>query len=155
MFNSSMTIKEFNQHNQGVCLIYEVPSELKPQLPPLTQLNKSDCNYGIDSNWVKIVVHTFKEGHAGLYNLPRILWARKDWSLKRLHMAVFDYYKELFVRWYREIDENGTSARANHKPMYSVDGTPLDFASLQKLFAEGDLEKMFKAFFPKLVLDEW
>ena len=36
-----------------------------------------------------------------------------------------------------------------------MDGTPLDFAALQKLFAEGDLEKMFKAFFPKLELDNW
>ena len=33
IFNSSMTIKEFVAHNQGVSLVYEIPAALNPQLP--------------------------------------------------------------------------------------------------------------------------
>ena len=110
---------------------------------------------GIDSAWVKLVVHTFKEGQAGLYNLPRVIWVRKDWSLKRLHLAVFDYFKELFVRWFREIDEKGQSNRASHSPHYEVDGKKLDFETLQKMIADGQIEKLFNAFFPKLSENNW
>lgn len=76
-----MTVKEFNNHTQGVCLVYESPEALKPKLPPVTQISKTDSNMGIAEPWIKVVLHTLKDGSYGYFNLPRILWIRKDWTL--------------------------------------------------------------------------
>lgn len=40
------------------------------------------------------------------------MWARKDWTLKELHQRVFEYYRDIFVRWYKEIAEKGSSDRS-------------------------------------------
>jgi hypothetical protein len=79
IFNNQQTIKEVREQRQGVLLMFEIPSVLKPKMPPLTQIKKDDSNYGIDSEWTKVAIHIFKE-HAHL-NLPRFIWVRKSWTL--------------------------------------------------------------------------
>ena len=61
-------------------LLFEIPEELKPALPPNEQLSKYDSNHSIHSDWIKIVFHIFKDGK-GLLNLPRVLWVNKNWNL--------------------------------------------------------------------------
>ena len=79
-FNNQQTIKEMRDMNKGVLLLYQIPKVLKPQLPPLTQTKKDDSNYGIDSEWVKVVIHIFK--NLNLLNLARVIWVKKTWTLK-------------------------------------------------------------------------
>ena len=80
-----MTIKELLNIKRGVLLVYEVPKTLKPMLPSLELIDKFDSNYGIDKNWVKLVIHIQKDHSVGHFNLPRVLWVRKDWTLKQMH----------------------------------------------------------------------
>ena len=40
-------------------------------------------------------------------NLPRIIWARKNWTLKQLHVEFFDLFKDLLLRWFKDFKENG------------------------------------------------
>ena len=62
MFHNNQQIKEITGQDRGVLLLYEIPKELKPELPPLAQIRKDDSNYGIDESWCKIVVNIFKGG---------------------------------------------------------------------------------------------
>jgi hypothetical protein len=75
-----MSISEVNAGRAGVMLFFEIPKELQPTLPPIDQIDKLDSNHGIDTEWVKVVLHIFKEGR-GLLNLPRVLWVNRKWSL--------------------------------------------------------------------------
>jgi len=45
----------------GVTLIFEIPKELNPQLPPLEQIKKDDSNYGIAPSWTKVCVNIYKD----------------------------------------------------------------------------------------------
>ena len=83
LYNEHMQINELD-HRAGVMLFFEIPKELKPQIPAAEVVNKFDSNYGIDPSWVKVVIHIFKEGE-GLLNLPRFIWVNKNWSLVELH----------------------------------------------------------------------
>ena len=87
-----------------------MPKELNPKLPPIEEISKTDSNMGLSADWVKIVVHSF-QGYEK-FNLPRVIWARKDWSLKQLHWNVFLYFRDLFVRWLHDYKEHGSSARS-------------------------------------------
>ena len=72
LFHNQQQVKEIRDQNRGVCLMFEIPKNLNPKLPPLAQIKKDDSNYGIDSEWTKIVVHIFKDG--ALLNLARFIW---------------------------------------------------------------------------------
>ena len=61
IFNNLQTIKEVKDQDKGVCLLFEIPKNLKPKLPPLAQTKKDDSNYGIDSDWTKVCIHIYKE----------------------------------------------------------------------------------------------
>lgn len=141
LFNSTMTVKELNNHNQGVCLVYECPQALNPQLPPITQISKVDSNMGIAEPWTKVVLHTLKDGYLGFFNLPRILWVKKDWTLQELHWNVFNHFKELMLRWYKDLKESGSSRRCFKKPKYMANGKVLDCDTLIDLFSENNLQK--------------
>lgn len=91
-------------------LFYSIPKDLKPKLPPVEKISKTDSNMGISSDWVKIVVHICQG--TDKYNLPRVIWARKDWNLKELHMQVFKYFLDLFVRWFKEYKEKKESTKS-------------------------------------------
>ena len=103
--------------NQGVLLLFEIPEELKPNIPSIDKVKKDDSNYGIDQEWVKVCIHIFRD-QTGLLNLPRFIWVNKNWSLKELHLHFFKYIKDLLIRWYREIKEDGASSRSKFKPQY-------------------------------------
>lgn len=118
-------------------------------------MDKYDSNYGIDSAWTKIVIHIYKDDAVGLYNLPRVLWVRKDWNLKQLHWAIFNHFRELFLRWYREISEKGSSDRNARQPQYYWKDKMLDLNSLEELFALNDLQQQFEVFFSGLNQDNW
>ena len=66
---------------------------------------------------MKICVHVFKQDK-GLQNLTRFIWAQKDWTLKELHYKFFEFFKDLFIKWYK--DEGGKS---KNKPKYKHPGT--------------------------------
>jgi hypothetical protein len=82
-------------------LLYEIPPVLSPQLPPLTKISKTDSNHGIDSDWCKIAVHFLKD--VDFFNLPRVFWAKKSWTLKELHHEFFRYMRYLFYEWYKDV----------------------------------------------------
>ena len=84
---------------------------------PQHKINSVDSNNGVDLVWTKIIIHQLKEGQEN-FSLPRIIWARKDWTLKELHQRVFEYFRDLFVRWYKEIEETGFSNRSTKLPSY-------------------------------------
>ena len=63
----------------SVLIFYQIPKHLNAQLPPAMQINKTDNNMGVDSNWTKIVVHIMQGNQR--FNLPRVFWARKNWHL--------------------------------------------------------------------------
>lgn len=109
-------------------------------LPP-ERINSEDSNNGIDSAWTKIVIHQLKEG-SGHFNLPRVIWARKDWTLQELHQRVFEYYRDIFVRWYREIAEKGSSDRSTKIPSFSKAGSnvPFDYQGLMDILSKESLE---------------
>ena len=113
-------------------------------MPPIEQINKYDSNNGIDPEWLKVAIHIFREGE-GLLNLPRFIWVKKSWTLVELHHQFFDYIKDLFVRWYKEIAESGKSNKCRQMPNYKDPdtGKVLDFESLQELFENKSLEKQF------------
>jgi hypothetical protein len=33
-------------------------------------------------------------------NIPRIMWINKNWSLQRVHLEVFKFYRHYFTRYY-------------------------------------------------------
>jgi len=72
----------------SIILLFEIPKELKPKLPPLEQIRKDDSNHGISEEWCKVCVNVFKTGE-GLFNLPRIIWVKKSWTLKEVHYHFF------------------------------------------------------------------
>ena len=61
IFHNQQTCKDISDSNKGVLLLFEIPKELNPKLPPITQIKKDDSNYGIDQDWVKICVHMIKD----------------------------------------------------------------------------------------------
>lgn len=84
-FNNQQQVKEMKENlNRGVLLLFEIPKELNPKLPPLNQIKKDDSNYGIDPEWTKVVVHIFKDNTH--MNLARIIWVKKSWTLTELHL---------------------------------------------------------------------
>lgn len=110
---------------------------------------------GIDSNWVKIVVHSFQGFDK--FNLPRMIWARKDWTLKQLHWNVFAYFQDLFVRWLQDYKDQGSSLRSTQKPVYRRPGSKeiLTYDMLIEMMEKDDLETQFKTFFPTLNEENW
>jgi len=57
-----------------------------------------------------------KDGTHGFFNLPRVIWARKNWKLQELHWHVFKYFRDLFVRWYKDYKDKGESDKSNKSP---------------------------------------
>lgn len=106
---------------------------------------------GIDSLWVKVFIHIFKDN--SLLNLPRVIWVNKNWTLKELHLRFFAYVRDLFVRWYKEVQEKGTSEKSRLKPQYKspVNGEILNYESFMAL----SLEQQFEALFPALNEQNW
>jgi len=137
-------------------LLFEIPEELKPALPPTEQLSKYDSNHSIHSDWVKIVFHIFKDGK-GLLNLPRVLWVNKKWNLQELHLNIFDYYKDLMIRWYKEIKEQGKSNKSQRPPDYKHPdtGEALNYDSLMEMIQKESLAQQYKTFFPAMFTKEY
>lgn len=65
-------------------------------------------------------------------------------------MNVFEYLKDLFVRWYKEVKEAGKSNKSNKLPEYKDpdSGEPLTYDSLMEMITNSPLSKQFRAFFP-------
>ena len=124
----------------GVCRVYVLPQEIKPRLPPQPEVDKFDCNMGVADPWIKIVLHQNKNGHTGHFNLPRLLWVKKTWTLVELHQFVFDYFRHLFTKWYKEIAENGHSNRSHREPEFVWKGSKLNASTLHELFELNDLK---------------
>jgi hypothetical protein len=99
-------------------------------------------------------MHIKKMNQPKNFNLPRLFWAKKSWTLAELHHRVFDHLKNLFYRWYCAVNEGGLS-RSRHDPEYEWNGKKIDIHSLCELFEIGDLEVQFKAFFPILNEENW
>ena len=156
IFNSKQTIKELSSFQRGgVMLFFQMPKELNPKLPPIEEISRTDSNMGVGSDWVKIVVHSF-QGYEK-FNLPRVIWVRKDWTLKELHWNVFRYFRDLFVRWLLDFKETGSSGRSRSKPMYRKPGSTevLTYDSLMEMIDKESLETQFKTFFPTLSDTNW
>lgn len=110
---------------------------------------------GISNDWVKIVVHSYQSMER--FNLPRVIWARKDWTLKELHWNVFRYFRDLFVRWLHDFKENGNSNKSSQPPNYKIPGSKdtLNYDSFMEMIEKENLETQFKTFFPNLTEQNW
>jgi len=99
IYNQHQLVRDLiDRKKGGVTLLFEIPKDLKPKLPPLEQSKKNDSNYGISDTWTKVCVLVYKEYDT--WNLPRFLWVKKSWTLKELHLHFFDAFKDLLIRWY-------------------------------------------------------
>lgn len=115
-----------------------LPESIKPSLPAQPEIDKFDNNMGVADPWIKIVVHQNKNSLTGHFNLPRLLWVKKTWTMVELHHFVFDYFRNLFLKWYKEIADNGGSMRSRSDPEYMWNGKKLDASSLHELFELND-----------------
>ena len=129
-------------------MLFEIPKELNPTLPPIEQIKKDDSNNGIDSGWTKICINNYRSGEYGVQNLPRFMWINKSWTLRELHHQVLGYHKNVFVNWYNEHKSDYHIA----SPKYRHPETDEDLSNegIKELIEEESLEKLFKAFFPNL-----
>jgi hypothetical protein len=130
--------------------LFEIPEKLNPQLAPLGKILKDDSNNGIDEDWTKVFFHIYKE-NAGLLNLPRVVYAKKSWTLMELHYQFFDYIKDLLRKWLKDVQENGSSDKNSQEPKYKHKGEALTY----DLFETLSNEEQFQAFFPNLTQDSW
>ena len=61
IYNSQQRVKDILDRKEGgFTMLFQIPKELTPKLPPLEQLRKDDSNNGIDHNWIKICINFFK-----------------------------------------------------------------------------------------------
>jgi len=144
IFHNQQTIRELADQQRGVILLFEIPKILKPQLPPINQIKKDNSNYGIDTNWVKIPVHIFKDN--ALLNLPRFVWAKKSWTLTQFHFEFFKLYKGLIANWYKDLKNNeGRSSFNRYLPKWTDphSGEMLDFDSFSALSDEDKFSALF------------
>lgn len=74
-----------------------------------------------------------------------------------LHHFVFQYFKELLLRWYTGEAEAASEKKSTVRPQYKHAGTGevLTYETLQTLFAEGTKEDQYNSFFPNLTEDNW
>ena len=130
-------------------MLFEIPKELNPTLPPIEQIRKDDSNHGIDSGWIKIYVSNHRSGDYGPQNLPRFMWINKSWTLQELHHQVLGYHKNVFVNWY---NNKGRSGYYGEAPRYKIPETDEDLSNggIRELIENQSLETLFKAFFPNL-----
>ena len=84
--------------SHGVLMYYHIPEKLTPLL--LAQnLHPFDQNHHISAHWVKLCLLISKNfesldkcGHER-FNLPRVLWVKKRWSLARLHHQIYRHFR--------------------------------------------------------------
>lgn len=79
IYNNQQYVKDINDRQKGgVTLLFEIPSVLKPSLPPLDLIKKDDSNNGIDPSWVKVCINVLQqtetEKKGKLLNLPRFIY---------------------------------------------------------------------------------
>ena len=131
-------------------MCYVIPSELNPSFPDKSKIDKFDSNYGLSSEWVKVPIHIRKNGMQDYFNLPRLIWVKKSWTLVQLHEHVFHYFRYLFKKWFKEIEEIGSSNRCRTNPEYEFQGKALNLQTLTEIFELNDQKKQFDIFFPNL-----
>ena len=101
VFHNQRKMRQLYEYeSKGLFILYEIPKDLKPSLHDHHIQAKHDENYGIDANMIKVCIHTYKEDNK-LATLPRFIWVNKEWSLKELHIKVFQHVKHLFICWYK------------------------------------------------------
>ena len=72
--------------------------------------------------------------------------------MKELHFQFFEYFRDLFVKWYRNQDDQSKFA-----PKYKHPGTQelLTYDNLEDLVTNSSVEEQHKAFFPNLTEENW
>lgn len=101
-------------------MLFEIPKHLNPKVIPLNQIKKDDSNYGIDTEWTKMVLHVYKGGD--LLNLARIIWVKKSSTLLELHKQFFHEFKNVIFGYYKDLETHGKSDK------YKGDLNPLPYA---------------------------
>lgn len=85
-------------------MYYHIPEKLMPKLKA-ENLLPFDQNHGVSANWVKLCLLISKnfdsldKGGHERFNLPRVLWVKKRWSLARLHQQIYRHFRQLFINW--------------------------------------------------------
>ena len=105
IFEASQPISEVMKvQSHGVLMYYHIPEKLTPKLKA-ENLLPFDQNHGVSANWVKLCLLISKnfdsldKGGHERFNLPRVLWVKKRWSLARLHQQVYRHFRQLFINW--------------------------------------------------------
>ena len=91
---------------QGATLMYEIDPSLNPSLP--SQAMRADGMYGVSDEVTMLQLNIAIWQKSNSYGsssfvkepmLPRLLWVRKDQSLKDLHLSVFKHIRYGFSEW--------------------------------------------------------
>jgi hypothetical protein len=124
-------------------------------LPPPDKISKTDSNYGINHDMVKMVMHIqldkFKE-----ISLPRVIWVNKHSSLKDLHKQAFKFMLPAFKKIYKDFKESEHSEACRTFLPFCDPNTKeeLDYEMITRL-SEENFDKLFEAFFPGLNESNW
>jgi hypothetical protein len=95
-------------NSDGVILLYEIPETLSPKLLPREASDKFDSNYCISEDWTKSVTYMVMlqkaqySYHTSIkpFNIPRIMWMNKNWTLLEVHHQVFKFFRHAFSELY-------------------------------------------------------
>jgi len=99
-----------------------------------------------------VLYHIFQE-QRGLLNLPRVVYVKKSWTLRELHIRFFETVKDLMIRWLKDYKDDEASSRCRQDPKYKNPDT--GEALTYDDFVRMDAEKQFASFFPNLTEDNW
>jgi len=97
MYDSNSKVEDL-LNQEGVILLYQIPPELNPQLPPKERCSKSDSNHGINAQETTKCVMNFLVPQKSTYSyyvqikafmIPRVLWVNQSWTCRQVHHEVF------------------------------------------------------------------
>ena len=111
-------------------MYYHIPKKLQPSLENIDPEMPFDQNHKVAAKWVKVCLLISKNfealdkcGHER-FNLPRILWLKKTWSLAKVHHVVYKHFRQLFVNWMNEpMAKDGKTAKCKTEATYYLPQT--------------------------------
>lgn len=150
---------EFSQilslEGAGLPLLYQTPPALNTAMPAAPHL--SDNNNGVDLEWTKLALNIKQFQKLSYSNrltkdsfLPRMMWVRKDWTMKDLHIKVLQYIKHVIAEWIDWKDPNTTKKPKEgskvdfRKDLINFPYRPKEWPH-DKVFTRADFEAMNEA----------
>ena len=84
--------------------------------------------------------------------LPRMMWMNKQWTLKDLHLKVFEYLRQVFAEW---LEYHEKAARGEQNDFRGLVDFPFGNELTKKQFMAMDVNKCFEMCFPGLLSEDF